>query len=148
MELSSGCCSDSRNFEHFLIHKIFNFSTPNRNGKASPSPNPPPASQRILVRTCNGLELRDPPYMPADQCLPRPPGPPGANGFRGSKHALATELGDDDEDGVIQFTEIARAKSALSHHSFRSMRSFHDDIPEKYVTFGDLWFMGALCAVT
>ena len=29
---------------------------------------PLPPQQRILVRTCNGLELRDPPYLPSAYC--------------------------------------------------------------------------------
>ena len=43
-------------------------------------------SHRILVRTCNGLELRDPPYMPADQggVYPHPPPPP--SGHKGYAH--------------------------------------------------------------
>ena len=93
--------------------------------------------QRILVRTCNGLELRDPPYMPADQYVPY--GNAVSNrysSYRGGKQAdfevgggggdsAESPLLEDDDDGVPPFTDLpARAKSSLSHHSLHSHHSF------------------------
>ena len=97
--------------------------------------------QRILVRTCNGLELRDPPYMPAANRngrsvrQPHPQHPllrGGGGGFEDSPLL-------DTEDFPPPFSELppVRPRSSLSHHShhshhsFRSMRSFQDELREQ-----------------
>ena len=49
--------------KYLFVHFCSSANTPIKNNK--PTPN------RILVRTCDGLELRDPPYLPASPSPPR-----------------------------------------------------------------------------
>ena len=49
----------------YIYEHLYTYSTGNTPIKAKPAPN------RILVRTCDGLELRDPPYLPASPSPPR-----------------------------------------------------------------------------
>lgn len=108
---------------------------------------------RILVRTCNGLELREPPYQ-RDQNLPPYPPVPSSSfkhmnstsasvgvptyklhkasslDYMGQSTDVNSPLLGTDEDLLQNSPEFPpRAKSSLSHnsvqsqHSFRSMRA-------------------------
>ncbi|CAB4067770.1 CHRNN [Lepeophtheirus salmonis] len=92
----------NRNYSRYGNHQL------SRKGEGMTSP--PQTHNRILVRTCNGLELRDPPYIP------------NSSGGGGGYLTTTTTNNAINRGNVFQ-----QAKSSMSHHSFKSSRSFHDD---------------------
>ena len=125
-----------QHYFYFYHHPYFSNSANenrgnNNNGTSGAASNFLP-SQRILVRTCNGLELRDPPYMPRDQNLPTPPGPPNGKGNSSHfmQHSYEPRISSPLME-VANYTEAPpysaaiqqppRAKSSLS---FRSVKNY------------------------
>ncbi|XP_059098784.1 acetylcholine receptor subunit alpha-like isoform X2 [Tigriopus californicus] len=126
-------------------HSVQNSTASNSHG------GPNRGKHRILVRTCNGLELREPPYQRDQNLLPYPPVPSSSFKHMNSTSAVPTGVptyklhkassldymgqstdvnspllgGTGDEDLLQHSPEFPpRAKSSLSHNSVQSQHSF------------------------